>query len=51
MYKILIEWSGQTHSDDDNGTVRLSGLVDLTNHTDTEGDSIFFNCLFVIDLD
>ncbi len=33
------------------GTVRLSGLVDLSNHSNSLGDSIFFDCLFVIDLD
>ncbi len=33
------------------GTVRLSGLVNLNNHTNMPGGSIFFDCLFVIDLD
>jgi hypothetical protein len=33
------------------GTARLSGLVDLTLFTANAGDTIFFDCLFVIDLD
>jgi hypothetical protein len=33
------------------GTVRLSGLVDLTDFKEAAGDSIFFDCLFVMDLD
>lgn len=32
------------------GTVRLSGMVDLTNFEGNEGDPMFFDCLFVIDL-
>ncbi len=32
------------------GTARLSGLVDLSLFTATAGDKIFFDCLFVIDL-
>lgn len=33
------------------GTVRLSGLVNLLNFGMAIGDKIFFDCLFVIDLD
>ena len=33
------------------GTVRLSRLVDLTKFMTTARDSIFFDCLFMIDLD
>jgi len=33
------------------GTVRLSGLVNLTDFGFEEGDSITFDCLFIIDLD
>ena len=36
---------------DATGTVRLSGLVDLENFTGNDEGSIFFDCLFVIDLD
>ena len=32
------------------GTVRLSGMVNLTEFTDSVGDPIFFDCLFIIDL-
>ena len=32
------------------GTVRLSGMVDLTEFDGNEGDPMFFDCLFVIDL-
>ena len=32
------------------GTVRLSGMVDMTNFTGEEGTPIAFDCLFVIDL-
>lgn len=33
------------------GTVRLSGMVDMTSFTGAEGTPIAFDCLFVIDLD
>ncbi|NRB41269.1 MAG: hypothetical protein HRU20_22820 [Pseudomonadales bacterium] len=33
------------------GTVRLSGMVDMTNFFGEEGDPIAFDCLFVIILD
>jgi hypothetical protein len=33
------------------GTVRLSGLVNLDNFVPVIGDKVFFDCLFVIDLD
>ncbi|WP_133638216.1 hypothetical protein [Photobacterium lutimaris] len=33
------------------GTVRLSGMVDLTKFGGNEGDPMFFDCLFVIDLE
>jgi hypothetical protein len=33
------------------GTVRLSGMVDLSKFSENVGDEIFFDCLFVIDLD
>jgi len=33
------------------GTVRLSGMVDMTNFAGNVGDPITFNCLFIIDLD
>lgn len=33
------------------GTVRLSGMVDLTNFAGNVGDPMAFNCLFIIDLD
>lgn len=33
------------------GSVRLSGMVDLTNFGGQPGDPIFFDCLFVFDLD
>ncbi|MBC7002232.1 hypothetical protein BIZ37_06660 [Photobacterium sp. BZF1] len=32
------------------GTVRLSGMVDVTEFAGNEGDPMFFDCLFVIDL-
>ncbi|USD35910.1 hypothetical protein [Ferrimonas sp. SCSIO 43195] len=32
------------------GTVRLSGMVDMTNFAGNPGDPIVFDCLFVIDL-
>ncbi|GAA0700663.1 hypothetical protein GCM10009104_32120 [Marinobacterium maritimum] len=32
------------------GTVRLSGMVDMTNFTGDEGTPIAFDCLFIIDL-
>ncbi|MFC1503192.1 hypothetical protein ACFL53_02415 [Pseudomonadota bacterium] len=32
------------------GTVRLSGMVNLTEFTNSVGDPIFFDCLFIIDL-
>jgi hypothetical protein len=33
------------------GTARLSGMVNLMNFSYTAGDSIAFDCLFIIDLD
>ncbi|MFT4940322.1 MAG: hypothetical protein ACI88A_003374 [Paraglaciecola sp.] len=33
------------------GTLRLSGMVDLSNFTGTVGDPIAFDCLFVINVD
>ena len=33
------------------GTVRLSGMVDMTNFTGDAGTPIAFDCLFIIDLD
>lgn len=33
------------------GTARLSGMVDMTNFTGMVGDPIYFNCLFIVDLD
>lgn len=33
------------------GTVRLSGMVDMSNFAGNEGDPIAFDCLFVITLD
>ncbi|WP_197068542.1 hypothetical protein [Photobacterium gaetbulicola] len=33
------------------GTVRLSGMVDLTNYDGTEGSPMFFDCLFIIELE
>lgn len=33
------------------GTVRLSGMVDLTNYDGSEGSPMFFDCLFIIDLE
>jgi hypothetical protein len=33
------------------GTVRLSGMVDLTDFAGNVGDPMTFNCLFIIDLD
>ncbi|MEH6472960.1 MAG: hypothetical protein V7752_17100 [Halopseudomonas sp.] len=33
------------------GTVRLGGLVDLSNFTGQAGTPIFFDCLFIVDLD
>ena len=33
------------------GTVRLSGLVDLTKFNLVDGGMIFFDCLFVVDFD
>ncbi len=33
------------------GTVRLSGMVDMTDFTGAEGTPIVFDCLFVVDLD
>ena len=33
------------------GTVRLSGLVDLNNFNLENGGMIFFDCLFVVDMD
>jgi hypothetical protein len=36
---------------DRTGTARLSGMVDLSGFTATHGDSIAFDCLFMIDLD
>ena len=33
------------------GTVRLGGLVDLSNFAGEVGDPIFFDCLFIVDLD
>ena len=33
------------------GSVRLGGLVDLTNFGGVVGDPIFFDCLFIVDLD
>jgi hypothetical protein len=33
------------------GTVRLSGMVDMTNFEGIVGDPIVFDCLFIIDLD
>ena len=36
---------------DATGTVRLSGLVDLTNFNLVNGGMIFFDCLFVVDMD
>ena len=33
------------------GTVRLGGLVDLSQFGGGVGDPIFFDCLFIVDLD
>jgi hypothetical protein len=33
------------------GTVRLSGMVDMTNFAGSVGDPLGFDCLFIIDLD
>ena len=33
------------------GTVRLSGMVDMTNFAGNVGDPIVFDCLFIVDLD
>jgi hypothetical protein len=33
------------------GTVRLGGLVNLAEFGGNEGDPIFFDCLFIVDLD
>lgn len=42
---------GTRRFDGATGTVRLSGMVDMTNFDGNVGDPIAFNCLFIIDLD
>ncbi|WP_245709947.1 hypothetical protein [Ferrimonas sediminum] len=41
---------GSNRFDGAMGTVRLSGMVDMTNFAGNPGDPIAFDCLFVIDL-
>lgn len=45
----IIEGSGRFANA--TGTARLSGMVNLLNFSNSEGDTVAFDCLFVIDLD
>lgn len=42
---------GTRRFSDKTGSARLSGMVDMSNFAGNVGDTIVFDCLFIIDLD